>query len=140
MEYARIHDGDYPNDNWDGDAGKKNDEHCDWNWGHARFYSTGPSDYNQDSTLGHYIVATVHADLEKGGGEECDQQFRSHEMDEQKWKDRIEDNLETSPYNWSFGNSIDWLNSMTDTDISGYTSDEEHNYQSDGTGTIVNVP
>ena len=137
--HGRIQDNDHPA-HWDSDMGKKNTVHCGYNWGHARFYATGPSDYNQNSTLGHYIVATLHADLEEGGDEECDNSFRSHESDEQNWIDRVEDNLTNDPYNWSVGNSINWYNSMPTTDISGYTSDLEHSYQSNGYGKIINVP
>ena len=137
-KFAHIDDNDYYE--WDSDRGKKNNNHCGWNWGHARFYSTGPNDYNYNPTLGNYIISTIHADWEEGGDEECVQQFRSKESDEQKWKDRIEDHLINDTYNWSFGNSINWQNAMSTTDISGYTSNEEHNYQSDGTGQIVNVP
>lgn len=138
--HARIEDDDYQHRDWDSDQGKKNNNHCGWNWGHSRFYSTGPSHYNQDDSLGHYIVATIHADLEKGGNLECEERFRSYESDERKWVDRIEDNLRGSPYNWSISGSFNWKNAMPTTDISGHGIDEEHSYQSNGYGRIVRVP
>lgn len=137
-KYARIYDNDYPDEDWDGDQGKKNEVNCGWNWGHARFYANGPGDYNQNPTLGHYIVATIHRDRESSWS--CDNEYRSKESDEQNWIDRIEDNLETAPYNWSFGSSVNWKNATPTTNISAPVSDSTHLYESDGIGWIVNVP
>lgn len=112
--------------------------HCGWNWGHARFYANGPSDYNQNPTLGHYIVATIHRDNESWWG--CDNQYISTEDEEEDWVNRIEDNLLASPYNWSFNGTVNWQNAMSTTDLSNPNSDHSHLYQSNGTGRIVNVP
>ena len=138
VKFAHITDNNYPNEDWDKDSGKKNAVDCGWNWGHARFYANGPSDYNQNPTLGHYIVATIHRDNESLWG--CDNQYISTEDEEEDWVNRIEDNLLVSPYNWSFNGTVNWQNAMSNTDISYPDSDDSHLYQSNGTGRIVNVP
>ena len=143
-KYSYMGDGpEQTGSNWDGDNGIKKYRRCEWNSGHMRIYAQSGEDHNYDASLGNYVIASVHADLEYHWWEWypfiCDKEFRSREIEEQAWRDRITDSLISAPYNWTIGQSINWGNpsgpAAEEIDIGG----AEHRYQSDGVGTLISV-
>ena len=143
LKHAYIFDGpDHNGSSWDSDGGIKNNPWCNWNLGHMRLYANDGQSYNRD--LGYYVVASVHQDYE---GWHCTNKYRSREVDEQFWYDRIDDNLTyPSEYNWKLiDNGFNWRNGVSgtvDIDDDADPSDEEekHGYESDGWGPTVSVP
>ena len=134
---------DYPDDQatqWDSDWGTKNRPGCRWNSGHMRIYATSGGGRNYNTTYGFYVAATVHEDRESLFW--CDDQYRSREIDEDWWVERIEDNLGTdTDYDWTVEEpGFNWNNDVTGTlEISPNDSDT-HQYQSDGLGVNVRLP
>lgn len=124
---------------WDRDRGIKDHPGCDWNWGHMRIYATGGGDRNYNTSLGYYVVATIHRDHENLYN--CDDMYSSYESHENDWIDRIEDNLGSdSGYNWTvYDFGIDWENGVRGSPEIG-TGDENHWYESDGWGVRVRLP
>ena len=142
-KYSYMGDGpEQTGSNWDGDNGIKKYRHCGWNSGHMRIYAQSGEDHNYDASLGNYVIASAHADLEWKWYDwpyTCHKKFRSREIEEQAWRDRIADNLSSAPYNWTVGQSLNWYNQSApgaeEIDIGG----GNHKYQSDGMGTLISV-
>ena len=143
-KYSFMGDGpEQTGSNWDKDNSIKKYRLCDWNSGHMRIYAHSNEDHNYDASLGNYVIASVHADLEYRLWDWypfiCDKKFRSREIEEQAWRDRITDSLISAPYNWTIGQSINWGNpsgpAAEEIDIGG----AKHRYQSDGIGTLISV-
>ena len=140
-KYAHVNDGSEASDDyWDADRGFKNHVQCDWNWGHIRVYANTDEDYSYNLTYGNYILATVHRDSEHFPGT-CDNQYSSTEAGEDDWIERVEDNLEVSPYNWYIEDQFNWQNGYFVNDMPAYTDigGGTHEFQSDGWGPIINV-
>ena len=81
---------------------------CVDNWGLMRVYARTNSGKNYNVTLGYYVIASSHIDRELLSGSLCQKRYKSYETHEDKWEERIEDNLSDSPYDWDVGDSF-WM-------------------------------
>ncbi len=142
--YAYLDDGPEQggSSNWNPDNGIKNNPTCVWNDGHMRVY--GRNDHSNYSLgLGHYVIATTHLDLEAFSldPQECVHRYRSDEVHEDWWLDRIQNNLTGSPYDWVVtNNAVYWSNGAgTASDPDDIGDHYEQLYHSDGWGAYVSV-
>ncbi len=136
--HAKLNDG--PNQTgseWDSDTGIKNHVSCSWNWGHMRVYARSDEGHNYNSTLGNYVVASIHKDYELEPL--CNNKYQSYESDEASWLLRIDYTaLSRPPYNWNTSESFNFRNGSGGQIL--YLGDVSHKYHSDGWGTRVRVP
>ena len=139
-KYAYVDDG--PEEGlWsnfiDTDRGIKDWPGCEFNWGHMRVYARTETDKNYSAGWGYYVVASTHVDMETAS-DDCIREYRSEEVDEDKWVDRIEDHLSDSPYNWDVDGYIDFGNESS---LVNTAADDENEqwYQSNGYGRTVQV-
>ena len=108
------------------------------NWGHMRVYARTETDKNYSAGWGFYVVASTHIDMETEFEDDCDRNYKSEEIHEDEWVDRIEDHLSDSPYNWDvdgykdFGNESSYVNTAAADENPQY-------YQSDGYARTVQV-
>ena len=141
-KWAHVDDGHQEQSSyWDRDRGLKDVVNCNWNYAHMRFYANTDNDRSYNNDLGYYVVASLHRDNE---GWPCENEYASFEEDEDWWFERIDDNLDDSPYDWDPQNNItNWRNDVTGVvSIGGVNDDGDptHRYESDGWGVVVDIP